>query len=161
MRQRHLNSILTAVQILTAGTLFAIPIACVQGQSKESKPTNQADPPTVEILTPTEGVDFSAFLAHSMQIVRRNWYALMPELAIQGEKGKVILRLQIQKDGALKSRTPTVELGSGKKPLYRAAIAAIRASMPFEHLPESFHGPSIELRIIFLYNLSAAPAQHP
>jgi outer membrane biosynthesis protein TonB len=46
----------------------------------------------------------------------------------------------------LRAREPTVEASSGKKALDNAAIAAIRASAPFEHLPNSFKGPNIELR---------------
>jgi hypothetical protein len=34
----------------------------------------------------------------------------------------------------------------------RPIVAAIRVSAPFEHLPESFKGPSIELRLVFSYN---------
>jgi outer membrane biosynthesis protein TonB len=44
-------------------------------------------------------------------------------------------------------------MGSGKEPLDRAAISAIRSSNPFEPLPSAFPGPSIEIRIMFLYNL--------
>jgi outer membrane biosynthesis protein TonB len=42
---------------------------------------------------------------------------------------------------------------SGNKALDDAAVVAIRASAPFEHLPQSFKGPNIELRLNFLYNL--------
>ncbi len=156
-----MNSILAVLQVLTAGALFALPLAKVQGPAKESTPTKQVDSPTVEILTPTEGVDFSVFLTHLIRMVKRNWYALMPESAHQGDRGRVILRLQVQKDGTLLGQTPTFEVSSGKKSLDRAAVAAIRASAPFEHLPESFRGPNIELRLTFLYNLPPASAQHP
>jgi len=44
-------------------------------------------------------------------------------------------------------------LGSGKEPLDRAAVSAIRSSNPFEPLPPAFSGPYIELRFYFLYNL--------
>ena len=44
-------------------------------------------------------------------------------------------------------------LGSGKEPLDRAAVSAIRSSNPFDHLPPAFSGPEIRLRFIFLYNL--------
>jgi protein TonB len=104
-------------------------------------------------LTSTEGADFSAFLNHLMRVVKRNWYAMMPESAMLGEKGKVVLRLQVQQDGTLHGQTPTVEISSGRKPLDRGAISAIKSSAPFEHLPESFRGPSVELRITFLYNM--------
>jgi outer membrane biosynthesis protein TonB len=44
-----------------------------------------------------------------------------------------------------------VESNSGNKQLDNAAVSAIRTSAPFEHLPEAFKGPNIELRFIFLY----------
>ena len=38
----------------------------------------------VEILTPTEGVDFSNYIARVLASVKRNWYAVMPESARLG-----------------------------------------------------------------------------
>src|SRR5713226_7621400 len=38
-----------------------------------------------EILTPTEGVDFSDYMARVVAAVRRNWYAVMPESAQLGD----------------------------------------------------------------------------
>ena len=140
---------------------MALPLAKVQGQAKESAPTKQAGSSTVEMLTPPGSVDFSVYLTRLTATVRRNWYALMPESARLGDKGKVVLRLQVQKDGTLPGQNPTVEVSSSKKPLDRAAVGAIRSSTPFEHLPEAFPGPNIELRITFLYNLPPASAQHP
>ena len=48
---------------------------------------------------------------------------------------------------------PVRIMSSGKEPLDRAAVSAIRSSNPFEPLPPAFSGPFIELRFIFLYNL--------
>jgi TonB family protein len=85
-------------------------------------------------------------------IDKRNWYAKMPGEAKQNRgKGKVVLRFRILKSGAL-DEVPTVEVSSGNKALDNAAVAAGRAATPFERLPESFKGPNIELRLIFLYN---------
>jgi TonB family protein len=85
----------------------------------------------------------------------------MPESAMLGDKGRVILRVQVLKDGTLPGQTPIVEVSSGKKPLDRAAVGAIRSSAPFKHLPEAFRGPHIELRLTFLYNQPPEPTQHP
>ena len=41
-----------------------------------------------------------------------------------------------------------------------AAVSAVRASAPFEHLPEAFKGPNIDLRLTFLYNQPFSP-QNP
>jgi outer membrane biosynthesis protein TonB len=106
-----------------------------------------------EILTPTEGVDFSDFMTRVIAAVRRNWYAVMPESAMLGDRGRVILQFRIMKNGSVPDGEPARLMGSGKEPLDRAAISAIRSSNPFESLPPAFSGPYIELRFIFLYNL--------
>jgi TonB family protein len=107
----------------------------------------------LEMLTPTEGVDFSNYLARLLASVKRNWYAIIPESAKLGEKGRVILQFRISRDGNVPFPEPVLVRTSGKEPLDRAAMAAIRASSPFEPLPPAFSGPYIELRFIFLYNL--------
>jgi TonB family protein len=107
----------------------------------------------VEMLTPTEGVDFSTYLARVLASVKRNWYAVMPESARLGDRGKVVLQFRIMKNGVVPDAEPAMVGSSGKDPLDRAAVSSIRASTPFEPLPPAFSGPFIELRFIFLYNL--------
>jgi TonB family protein len=104
----------------------------------------------LEILTPTDGVDFEAFSVHLLKAVKRNWYAQIPQDA-ERKKGRAVVRVKILKNGAL-DHTPTVEVSSGDSALDNAAIGAIRASAPFDHLPQSFKGPDIELRLNFYYN---------
>ncbi len=106
-----------------------------------------------EILTPTEGVDFSDYMARVIADVRRNWYAVMPESAQLGDRGRVALQFRIMKNGSVPDGEPVRLIGSGKEPLDRAAVSAIRSSNPFEPLPQAFSGPYIELRFYFLYNL--------
>jgi TonB family protein len=105
------------------------------------------------MLTPTQGVDFSNYLARVLASVKRNWYAIMPESAQLGDRGKVILQFRIMSNGAVPAAEPNMVGSSGKEPLDRAAYSSIRASTPFEPLPSAFSGPYIELRFIFLYNL--------
>src|SRR5437879_4952721 len=107
----------------------------------------------VQMLTPTEGVDFNDYLARVVASVKRNWYSVMPESVDLGEKGKVILRFRIMSNGTVPNAEPQLEGSSGKEPLDRAASSSIRTSSPFEPLPPAFSGPFIELRFIFLYNL--------
>jgi TonB family protein len=106
-----------------------------------------------EILTPTEGVDFSDYMKRVVASVRRNWYAVMPESAQLGDRGRVALQFRIMRDGSVPTGEPVRLLGSGKEPLDRAAVSAVRSSNPFEPLPPAFSGPYIELRFYFLYNL--------
>jgi uncharacterized membrane protein YgcG len=107
----------------------------------------------LELLTPTEGVDFTHYLQRVLASVRRNWYAVIPESAYLGERGKVVLQFRIMKNGSVPSGEPVLVRTSGKNPLDFAAMSSIRASNPFEPLPAAFSGPFIELRFIFLYNL--------
>src|SRR6202047_3717608 len=106
-----------------------------------------------EILTPTEGVDFSDYMKRVVASVRRNWYAVMPESAQLGDRGRVALQFRIMRDGSVTTGEPTRLSGLGEVPRDRAAVSAIRSSNPFEPLPPAFSGPYIELRFYFLYNL--------
>jgi TonB family protein len=108
---------------------------------------------SLELLTPTEGVDFTNYLARLRASIQRNWEAVMPESARMGERGKVVLQFQIMKNGVVPEPEPAMVGTSGKDPLDRAAVSSIRASNPFEPLPPAFSGPYIELRCTFLYNL--------
>lgn len=109
--------------------------------------------PGAQILTPTEGVDFSSYIQRLLATLKRNWYAVMPESAMMGDKGMVSTTFQINRDGSIPSPDPLLERTSGKGPLDNAAMSAIHASNPFEPLPSEFKGPYIRLRIVFLYNL--------
>ncbi len=107
----------------------------------------------LEMLTPTEGVDFTNYLARVLASVKQNWYAIMPESAQLGERGKVVLQFRILRNGGVPEPEPAMVGSSGKDPLDRAAISSIRTSSPFEPLPLAFSGPYIELRFTFLYNI--------
>ena len=106
------------------------------------------------ILSNTRGVNFGPYLARVVYIVRRNWYAVIPESARLGEKGRVALVFEILKDGSV----PQLRLlaSSGSPPLDTAAIASIRASNPFPPLPAEFTGKHLVLEFIYFYNLQPA-----
>jgi hypothetical protein len=107
----------------------------------------------VQMLTPTEGIDFTSYLSRVVARVKLNWYAIMPESARLGDQGRVILQFRIMQNGGVPDAEPQLMSTSNKEPLDRAAISSIRASTPFEPLPPGFSAPFIELRFIFLYNL--------
>jgi TonB family protein len=104
------------------------------------------------ILSDTRGVDFGPYLAGVVYRVRKNWYSMIPESARLGEKGRVAIVFEILKDGSV----PQLRLvaSSGADALDRAALAAIRASIPFPPLPEEFTGNHLVLQFIFLYNMT-------
>ncbi len=107
----------------------------------------------MEMLTPTQGVDFSNYLQRVYVTVKRNWFAVMPESVLLGDKGVVSLQFRIMKNGSVPADEPVRVRASGKEPLDRAAISSIRASNPFEPLPAAFGGDFIELRFTYYYNL--------
>jgi outer membrane biosynthesis protein TonB len=115
----------------------------------------------VSILTPTEGVNFDSYITRLLAAIKRNWYTVMPESAMMGEKGIVFITFQINQDGSVPTPDPLLERTSGKDPLDTAAMSAIKSSNPFDPLPSQFHGPFIRLRIIFLYNLPLDYARAP
>ena len=104
------------------------------------------------ILSDTRGVDFGPYLARIVYIVRRNWYAVIPESARLGERGRVGIVFEILKDGSV----PQLRLvaSSGSDPLDRAAVAGVRSSIPFPPLPDEFTGNHLVLQFIFLYNVA-------
>ncbi len=104
------------------------------------------------ILSNTRGVDFGPYLAQILEIVRENWYAVIPESARLGEKGESAVVFEILKDGSV----PQLRLvaSSGKSPLDRAAMAGIRASIPFPPLPSEFTGRHLVLQFNFFYNMA-------
>ena len=112
-------------------------------------PNFSTEAPT--ILSDTRGVDFGPYLARVVYIVRRNWYAVIPESARLGEKGRVAVVFEILKDGSV----PQLRLvaSSGSDPLDRAAMTGIHSSVPFPPLPEEFTGNHLVLQFIFLYNI--------
>ena len=107
----------------------------------------------MELLTPTEGVDFNDYLHRVYITVKQNWFAVMPESVHLGDQGVVSLEFRIMKNGVVPVGEPVRVFGSGKEPLDRAAVSSIRASTPFEPLPPAFKGDFIQLRFTYYYNL--------
>jgi len=108
---------------------------------------------TMEMLTPTEGVDFRDYLHRVYITVDRNWRAVIPTSVMLGDKGVVSLQFKIMRDGSVPAGHPVILRTSEKEPLDRAAVSSIRSSNPFEPLPPAFSGPYIELRFTYYYNL--------
>jgi TonB family protein len=114
---------------------------------------------TVEVLTDTMGADFGPYLKGIVQIVKQNWYNLMPPSVYPPilKQGKLQIEFVILKDGKVSGMT--VHTSSGDVALDRAAWASITASTPFPPLPKEFPGQILGLRFYFFYNLQ--PAEKP
>ena len=77
----------------------------------------------------------------------------MPEIARNGEKGRVIVAFMIGRSGRVKDLR--LLASSGNVVLDRAAIAAISSSDPLPALPIAFKGEQLVLELPFLYNLKS------
>jgi len=106
-----------------------------------------------EILTDTMGVDFGPYLTRVVQIVKQNWYSIMPESVYPPifKQGKLAIEFVILKDGTLSGMM--LRTSSGDVPLDRAAWGSITASAPFPPLPKEFPGKLLGLRFYYFYNL--------
>jgi outer membrane biosynthesis protein TonB len=106
-----------------------------------------------EILTDTMGVDFGPYLTRVVQIVKQNWYTLMPPSVYPPifMQGKLALEFVIMKDGTVQGLVR--DTTSGDVALDRAAMASITASTPFPPLPKEFQGKLLGLRFYYFYNL--------
>lgn len=108
----------------------------------------------IDILSDTQGVDFAPYLQRVLQVVKRNWYAIIPNEAKAPtfKQGKVAITFLINKDGHVKNMT--LATPAGDMALDRAAWGSITGSDPFPPLPREFHGENLALRFRFYYNPS-------
>ena len=106
------------------------------------------------ILSDTQGYNFGPYMNSLFNRVRQNWYAVMPEIAVKGQKGRAVVKFTIVRDGKVKDLQ--LVLSAGDQALDNAAQAAIKVSSPLPPLPEGFKGDQIVLQLSFLYNLKGA-----
>jgi TonB family protein len=103
----------------------------------------------LDILSDTQGVDFSSYIQRVVHDVRENWYRLIPESA-EMKKGKLAIEFAITKDGQVAGMKLIAT--SGDTALDRAAWGGITGSNPFPPLPSEFGGQYLALRFRFYYN---------
>jgi TonB family protein len=103
----------------------------------------------LDILSDTQGVDFGPYLQRIVQVVRQNWYILIPESA-EMKKGKLAIEFAITKDGQVADMR--LVTSSGDVALDRPAWGSITNSNPFPPLPTEFRGPYLALRFRYYYN---------
>ena len=104
-----------------------------------------------ELLSNPMGVDFKPYLAQVLALVRRNWFAVIPESARLGNRGVVQLQFMIDRSGQVPKLV--IATPSGSQALDKAAVASISASVPFPPLPSEYKGLSIRLQFAFKYNV--------
>ena len=105
----------------------------------------------LELLSDPMGVDFRPYLIKILAAVRRNWFAVMPESAKLGRRGRVSIQFAIARGGSVPKLV--IVMPSGTEALDRAAVAGISASNPFPPLPPEFKGEQVRLQFNFAYNM--------
>jgi TonB family protein len=110
----------------------------------------------VELKSDPEGVDLRPYLAQILAIVRRNWFAVMPESVRMGtRRGRTVLQFAVNRDGTLAK--VVISDFSGSDPLDRAAVAGLSMSNPLPPLPKDYRGGQLRLAFSFDYNLPKLP----
>ena len=121
------------------------------GESLNNPSSAVRNASALELMSDTQGVDFKPYLIRILSSVRRNWFAVMPESARLGRKGRVLIQFAINKDGTVPKLV--IATPSGTDALDRAAVAGISASNPFPPLPSEFKGGQVRLQLTFRYNV--------
>ena len=107
---------------------------------------------SLELISDPMGVDFRPYLIKVLAMVRRNWFAVLPESVRLGRRGRTVVQFAINKDGGVPKLV--IAVPSGADPLDRAAVAGVSASNPFPPLPGEFTGAQIRLQFTFSYNMT-------
>jgi len=107
-----------------------------------------------DILSDTQGVDFNGWLQRWHRETERNWDPLIPDEVNPpiSKSGMVAIRFKVLPSGRLMDGSLTLEGRSGDVALDRAAWGALTGSN-YPPLPKDFHGPYLELRAYFFYNM--------
>ena len=116
-------------------------------------PQHQGLQSGAEVLSDTMGVDFGPYIQRVVHDTERSWWPIIPESVRPPllKRGTVGIRFKIMPDGSVKEMI--LELPSGDVALDRAAWGGITGAAPYPQLPQQFHGPFLELRFHFLYNI--------
>lgn len=106
----------------------------------------------VQILSDTQGVDFNSWIQRWYFITERTWDPLIPDEVNPpiSKQGVVQIRFKVLPNGQVTDMV--LEGRSGDTGLDRAAWGALVGSS-YPPLPHEFHGPYLELRAAFLYNV--------
>jgi outer membrane biosynthesis protein TonB len=108
----------------------------------------------VQVLSDTQGVDFKNWLQRWHWETEHTWDPLIPDEVNPPiyKSGMVAIRFKVLPNGRLMDGSLVLEGRSGDVALDRAAWGALTGSN-YPPLPREFHGPYLELRAYFLYNM--------
>ena len=108
----------------------------------------------VEILSDQQGVDFRSWLQRWHHETESTWDPLIPDEVNPPilKSGMVAIRFKVLPNGRLMEGSLQLEGRSGDTALDRAAWGALTCSN-YPPLPRDLHGPYLERRAYFLYNM--------
>ncbi len=108
----------------------------------------------VQVLSDMQGVDFTNWLIRWHRETERAWDPLIPDEVNPPilKSGVVVIRFKVLPNGRLMDGGMVLEGRSGDTGLDRAAWGALTGSN-YPPLPSAFHGPYLELRAVFMYNM--------
>src|ERR1700722_3797777 len=104
---------------------------------------------SLELKSDTMGADFKPYLIQVLTLVKKNWYAVVPESAHLGNHGLVQIQFIIDRSGTVPKLV--IATPSGSESLDKAAVAGIGASQPFPPFPKDFSGKQLRLELSFKY----------
>jgi TonB family protein len=149
---------LTFTHVVFWHATFALPGNPVLLQSGDSSSKGKPFSTGLELRSDPEGVDFGPYLRSVFVSIRRKWTIMTAETK-DPETGTVTVQFRITSDGRVSDDSVKIVLSSGKKEMDDICMKVIRTAAPFEHLPEAFHSPFIELRQTLYFNPPKSP-QH-
>jgi hypothetical protein len=114
--------------------------------------TDLDGPESAQILSDTESVNFGHWLRKWQIETNRSWYFVLPSPARSRKTGIAVLRFKVLPDGRIQEGSVVLEHTTGDAQLDKGRWGAL-VSSNYEALPREFHGPYIELRAYFTYNL--------
>jgi len=105
---------------------------------------------SLELMSDPMGADLKPYLIQILALVRKNWFAVVPQSAKMGNRGLVQIQFSIARDGHVPKLVIATESGSGA--LDRAAVAGVAATQPFPPFPKEFKGQEIRVQFEFKYS---------
>jgi TonB family protein len=118
---------------------------------------DNGDPTSVgnmQLLSDPLNIDFKPYMLQVLNMVRKQWFAVIPQIARTGRQGIVVLQFSIDRNG----QVPKLVIAntSGTVAFDQAAVASVSASHPFPALPNEYRGNEIRLQLAFSYNVPRA-----
>jgi TonB family protein len=115
------------------------------------------DPTSVgnmQLLSDPLNIDFKPYMLQVLNVVRKQWFAVIPQIARTGRQGIVVLQFSIDRRG----QVPKLVIAntSGVVAFDQAAVASVSAANPFPALPNEYRGTEIRLQLAFSYNVPRA-----